>query len=200
MAISNGYTTLVLIKDALNISDATENTLLEASVEAASRQIDRYCSRHFWQESGVSARIYSANKLDTMLVDDISTTTGLIIKTDEDGDGTFENTWASTDYQLEPLNNLSRTPVLAVYRINAIGDYYFPVSSEALVQVTARWGWPAVPTDIQTAALIQSIMLFKALDAPFGVAGSADVGELRIQALLHPTARALAEAYKRHTP
>jgi hypothetical protein len=200
MAISNGYTTLVLIKDALNINDATKNTLLEASVEAASRQIDRYCSRHFWQESTVTARVYASNKLETILVDDISTTTGLIVKTDEDGDGTFENTWASTDYQLEPLNNLSRTPVLAAYRLTAIGDYYFPVSQEALVQVTAKWGWPAVPTDIQTAALIQSIMLFKALDAPFGVAGSADVGELRIQALLHPTARALAEAYKRHTP
>ena len=200
MAISNGYTTLALIKDALNITDSTDNTLLEASVESASRQIDRYCSRHFWQESTVSARIYSANKLDTMLVDDISTTTGLIIKTDEDGDGTFENTWASTDYQLEPLNNLSRTPVLAVFRLTAVGDYYFPVSYEALVQVTARWGWPAIPHDIETATLIQSIMLFKALDAPFGVAGSADVGELRIQALLHPTARALAEAYKRHTP
>lgn len=200
MAISNGYTTLALIKDALNINDATKNTLLEASVEAASRQIDRYCSRHFWQESTATARVYSANKLETILVDDISTTTGLVVKIDEDGDGVFEQTFSASDYQLEPLNNLTRTPVLAVYRLTAIGDYYFPVSTEALVQVTARWGWPAVPTDIATATLVQSIMLFKALDAPFGVAGSADVGELRIQALLHPTARALAEAYKRHTP
>jgi len=199
MAISNGYTTLVNIKDALQITDTSENTMLEKSVEAASRQIDRYCSRHFWQEGTAQARVYAANSSGVIITDDISTTTSLVIKTDDGADGTFENTLAATDYQLEPLNNLARTPALPAYRIRAIGDYSFPVSSEASVQVTAKWGYAAVPMDIETATLIQSIMVFKALDAPFGVAGSADVGELRITSTLHPTARALVEPYRKHS-
>ena len=200
MAIVNGYTTLVDIKDALNISDATENTMLEHSVAAASRQIDNYCSRVFYQAATASERIFAANQLDSISVDDISTTTGLVIKTDTNGDGGFENTWTSTDYQLEPLNNLAKTPADPAYRIRAIGDYFFPLSGEGLISVTAKWGYAAVPVAIETACLIQAILIFKSLDAPFGVAGSADVGELRILALLHPTARALVDPYRKHLP
>jgi hypothetical protein len=47
------------------------------------------------------------------------------------------------------------------------------------VQVTAKFGWPAVPDDVTKACLVQAGQLHKAKDTPFGVAGVSDMGVLR---------------------
>ena len=93
MAVVNGYATLAEAKGFLSITDsAVDDTLLENMIEAASRSIDRIANRRFYLDSTASARQYRVSSPVILYTDDIGTTTGLIVQTDDDGDGTFETT------------------------------------------------------------------------------------------------------------
>ena len=59
MAITNGYATLAQVKAALRITDNTDDTLIEGSVEAASRLIDGYTLRNFYSV-GTATRLFTA--------------------------------------------------------------------------------------------------------------------------------------------
>jgi hypothetical protein len=198
MAITNGLCSLSDVKSAMNIFDSTDDSRLELAVEAASRMIEADCNRRFYQDAGVSARIFSALSGVLVLTDDISTVTGLIVKTDTGFDGTFDQTWTSADYQLEPLNGIVDGQAWPYTQIRAVESLTFPYSrTRAVVQVTARWGWAAVPTAVKQAAIIQSISVFKSVEAPFGALGLPDTGILRIRSGLHPSAAMLVAPYRR---
>ena len=198
MAITNGLCSLSDVKSAMNIFDSTDDSRLELAVEAASRMIEADCNRRFYQDAGVSARIFSALSGVLVLTDDISTTTGLIVKTDTGFDGTYGQTWTAADYQLEPLNGIVDGQSWPYTQIRAVESLTWPYSrTRAVVQVTARWGWSAVPTAVKQAAIIQSISVFKSVEAPFGALGLADTGILRIRSGLHPSAAMLVAPYRR---
>jgi hypothetical protein len=114
------------------------------------------------------------------VTDDVSTLTGLVVKTDTNADGTFDQTWASSDYQVEPLNNLVKGR--SVNNLRAVGDYLFPVYGDGLasVEVTAKWGWPAVPDPIEQATLMMASRLYGRKASPMGVIGVGDFGPVRI--------------------
>jgi hypothetical protein len=185
LAITNGYITLAVLKASLGISDTVDDTALEQAVEAASRAIDGHCSRRFWTDSTATARVFYPDTPYVCRVDEFHTTTDLAVKTDTGDDGTYEQTWASSDYQLEPLNGVADGREGVPYRqVRAVGDYTFPTtnaSNRAPVQVTAKWGWAAVPEPVQQACLLLAAELFKRKDAPFGVAGFGDFGAVRIR-------------------
>ena len=52
---------------------------IEQAIEAASREIDAYCGRRFWQDGTATARTYYADTPRIACVDDIATTTGLVV-------------------------------------------------------------------------------------------------------------------------
>jgi hypothetical protein len=152
MAVTNGYCTLAEVKAALRLTDSADDTLLENSIEGASRRVDGYCGRWFYKTSATAIALMPYN-FYYVPVQDIATTTGLIVKTDDNGDGAFETTWTlGTDYMLEPTNAvLNGRPYR---RITAIGSRSFPltiVPDPPHVQVTAQWGWDAVPDDVREA-------------------------------------------------
>lgn len=197
MAITNGYTDLASVKAALRVNDSVDDTLLERAIEAASRRIDGETGRRFYLDAGVSARTYRPASASQLLVDDIGTTTGLIVKVDPTGDGTFDTTLTvGTDYQLEPLNSLAQgEPVVWIRSWDA-----FPVLAwgRASVEVTARWGWPSVPHAIREACVQLALRQFKRLDSPLGVAGFGDMGAIMVRSLDPDVARMLAP-FKRMT-
>lgn len=80
MAITNGYATLAEIKAYLSISDTTDDTLLEKLVESSSRSIDKIANRRFYADSTATVRLYRAYSDIFVYTDDISSTTGLIVK------------------------------------------------------------------------------------------------------------------------
>ena len=86
------YATIADLKGVLGITSTTDDTVMRKELEAASRSIDNYCNRYFNTKSAV---VYFNGDRTLWLPDLLSITT---IKTDEDGDGTFENTLATTDY------------------------------------------------------------------------------------------------------
>ncbi len=86
------YATIADLKGVLGITSTTDDTVMRKQLESASRSIDSYCNRYFNTQS---ATVYFDGGRTLWLPDTLSITS---IKTDEDGDGTFENTLASTDY------------------------------------------------------------------------------------------------------
>jgi len=207
VAVTNGYATLAQARLAIGsyaVADTTDDPMIEMAVESASRDIDDELGFRLWQDSAVVVREFYAESplcVDLYEQDDesmkagISTTTGLIVKTDDDGDGTFETTLTiNTDFILLPLNAGDNAPVEPYTKIRLVGDYSFPRLSNGRpgVQVTAKFGWPAVPTWATQACLIQANHLFKSKDAPFGIATFGDMGGgLRVTSGLNPVAKGL---------
>lgn len=184
MAITDGYATLSDVKAALRITDAVDDSLLEISIEAASREIDGWCERQF--TNGTATRIYRPTDVFTVEVDDLISVTTL--KTDSDGDGVFDTTWNNaTDFQLNPLNGRAGGIVTPYTTVKAIGSYLFPIyeprnvnSQQASVEITGVWGWSSIPTAVKQACIILSMRQFKRYDSPTGVMGFGDLGVMRV--------------------
>ena len=204
MAITNGYATRNEVKAALRIgtADTVDDVLIDNCIGAASRLIDGYCNRQFWAAASATPRVFQANTEYVCDVDDFYTTTGFVLKTSSFADGNFDTTWASTDVQLEPLNGVLDGLTWSYDKLRAIGNYLFPTvnanyGEQALVQVTARWGWASVPEPIMQACIIQSSRIFKRYDSPLGVAGFGDLGAIRVSRFLDPDMAQLVEPYRR---
>ena len=203
MTISNGYATKNQIKAALRIgtADVLDDDLIDNCAGAASRLIDGYCNRKFWSVGSATSRVYTAEDDYYCSIDDIAGT-ALTLKTSSLADGVFDVTWTVTDYQLEPLNGNLDGLTWSYDKIRAVGDYLFPnvnanYGSQALVQVTATFGWPSVPEPVTQATIIQASRLFKRYDSPLGVAGFGDMGAIRVSRALDPDVAQLVEPYRR---
>jgi len=195
MAITNGYCTLTEVKAALRITDNIDDTLLENAVEAASRRIDGECSRRFYIDATTSARTYAANRSAFVFVDDIATTTGLVVKVDDTFSGAYSTTLTvGTDYQNEPLNADAQKEPITLLRALNVG---FPVENNgrALIEVTAKWGWPVIPDAIREATVLLAARQFKRLDSPLGVAGFGDLGAIVVRRI-DPDVAAMVAPFK----
>lgn len=181
MAVTNGYATVAELREHFSDSGTTLDTeLLERAINATSRSIDKYTGRRFWVDSTVQTRQYRPRENWHVFVDDISTTTGLIVATDTNGDGSYSTTWDTADYQLEPANADKDGAAYAWTALTAIDDKTFPVYRRRSLQVTAKFGWSAVPDDVNQACLIRAAAIFKRKEAPLGIAGFGQFGEIRI--------------------
>lgn len=203
MTITNGYATRNQVKAALRIgtADTLDDDLIDNCVGAASRLIDGYCNRRFWQSGTAEARVFQAEDSFYCSIDDVAGT-ALTLKTSSQADGTFDVTWKVSDYQLEPLNGNLDGLTWSYDKIRAVGDYLFPTvnanyGEQALVQVTAVFGWPSVPEPITQATIIQASRIFKRYDSPLGVAGFGDLGAIRVSRFLDPDMAQLVEPYRR---
>lgn len=173
MALVHGYVTTAKLAAAVGDQEELDSPLYEMAIDAASRQIDSWCDargrRHFWSTDAPVARQfhpYSAFKIDPGF---ISTTDGLVIKTDATGDGVFESTWSATDYKMQPNVRPNGEPYT---RIVATGTRRFPVNGRAeCVEITAKWGWTAIPQPVVQATQILAIAYYKSKDFTGGDMG-----------------------------
>lgn len=204
MAIVNGYADLDEFKswidEDLDVADA--NARLEHAVETASRWIDAYCDRRFYPDpADVSdppvARTFDACDRWDLRIDDATTVTQ--IATDNDADGDYETVWAAGDWQA--ITYTGSVPETRPYRrIRALNGRSFPRPRPGgrvlLVEVTARWGWPAVPDAIHTACLMQAGRLLKRRKSPEGITGFGnEFGHMRITRQGDPDVAALLDPY-----
>lgn len=189
MPLTNAYTDLATVKSYLGVAVSTYDTQLTMAVNAASRSIDNYCHRRFWLDPTPVARTFAVTgPLELELDNDgIGDTAGLVVKTDPAGDGTYGTTWAAGDYQLLPVNAAYASPEPQPWTaIQAVGIRIFPTYVTGYlrrvdrVQITARWGWPAVPDAVVQACLIKASSLFHRKDSPQGIAGFGDFGPVRL--------------------
>lgn len=181
--MANEYASLDTLKDSLSMHDDDESrdALLTRALSAASRSIDRTTGRRFWLDPALVPRTFNPrgrvvceDEGEVLLVDDIGSITGLVVET---GSG---STWtATTNYEATPDNALlDGRPITGLLRVNGIWSLYY--GTRTRVRITARFGWPKVPDEVEQAALIQASRLFKRKDSPEGVMGSAEWGVVRL--------------------
>jgi hypothetical protein len=190
--MAEDYTDLATLKLQLGITDTARDTLLSRAITAASRAIDRQTGRRFWLDDAESARVLHPHgrtvcddRGELLLVDDIGATAGLLVEV-----GTTSSWTAITDYETWPDTALiDGTPVTGLLLAAGVWG-----TSRTRVRVTAAWGWPAIPDDIEQAARLQAGRLYRRKDSPEGVAGSAEWGLVRVPRL-DPDVLALIEPY-----
>jgi hypothetical protein len=195
MAIVNGYATLVEIKAAMTSGMGTsQDTVIERVVTAVSRSIDKHCRRRFY---GVSeTRYYTPVDYAELDIDDLGSSGSITITTDEDGDRTYETSWASTDYDLWPYN---AAPYMEVH-VTPQGNNAWPVKVAKSVKIAGVFGYQSgtsasAPKDVREACIIQTTRIFHRKDNPYGVAGNAEMGQLIQIAKLDPDVDLMLEPY-----
>ena len=204
MAITNGYATLAEVKAAARIpsSDTIDDALLELSIESASRDLDAYTERVFYSTGATAVtRVYIPQDIYLVETDDIISVNTL--KSDSTGNGTFDITWDTTDFQLEPLNGRAGGIDTPFTRIRAIGEYLWPVyeprnvnSNQASVQVTGVFGFASIPIAVKQATILASLRAYKRYESPTGVLGFSDMGVVRI-GRLDPDVQRLVDPYRK---
>jgi len=188
MAWAPDYVTLNEAKEFLRIplDDTEDDTVISLSITAASREIDRFAGRQFGAVDVAEERFYTPERVAVNEyeagIDDVQNIAGLLVT----GDGV---TVDAVDYDLGPINAASIGAPFTCIRFSCSHDR---------VGVTALFGWSAVPDAVKSATLLQVSRLFSRRNAPFGVAGSPDVGsEVRLLAKLDADVQSIVGAYKR---
>jgi hypothetical protein len=183
------YCAIDALKSRLGIgaTDTVDDYELHAACFAASRALEQYCQRTFYRTATGTIRTFETVDLYCLslpVFNDLVSVSAL--KTDAAGDGTFETTWASSDYQLLPYNPSAAPEQRPYTKIKAIGSYTFPTPSgrsdrDDRVEITGVYGWPFVPMGIKQAALILAAETFRLKDAPLGIAGFGEFGAVRVR-------------------
>ena len=189
------YATLDDVKVALGISDWQDDARIEVALQSAEEMVNAYCERTF-DAAGTAAttRVYAASDCGWVSIDDCTSVT--LVESDAAGTGTW-TAWATTDWQAEPLNGLQGGRSVPYNTLRSVGNQWFPESAEALVRVTATWGWATTPQSIATATRLQASRLFKRADSPLGIAGGPDTGYLYLARQMDADVQMLLAPYRR---
>ena len=193
------YATLAELQAYLPSGTSDLVTQLSDSLATASRSIDKATGRRFWADTAATSRLFypAPDRWSRTLVDDFYTTTGLVVEVDASGDGVFETTYTSADYELSPLNGVvDGEDGWPFYRIRPVNWTWTCNPLRASLRVTAKWGWTAVPSAVKTACVILATEALKlAREAPFGVAGFGVDGLVRVRE--NPRVRDMLAPYTR---
>lgn len=134
----NLYGNLETLKTQPTITGLGDDTLLLAFLETASRMVDDYTQRRFFVE--LLTRYFTPEYGDRLRLD-----AGLLsvtsIKSDEDGDRTYEVTWAATDYDLHPLNAVRNQRPYTSILTAPNGARTFPANLVRSLEIVGTWGF-----------------------------------------------------------
>jgi len=198
---NNVYTTLADVRNSLQIQDSIDDAEIEAAILAASRMIDDYCQRFFYQEGSLAfpaTRYYTAVSPWYVETDDIVQITELAC--DPDFDQSYAQIWNTTtpplDVMYEPVNNPQKG--WPYTRVLAIGSYVFPYFFPQTVRISGIFGFPEVPYEVQLACKLQAARLFVRKQSPFGIAGSVELGTVRLNSRLDPDVEMLLKTFRRN--
>lgn len=181
------------LKDYLRVDDTVDDVQIGLAITAASRAVDRAAARQFGQVAALEDRVYTA-EWDRhrcrwlVTIDDLQDVTGLVVEVDAG---------VITAYTLYPVNAAKKGRPYELLMVDKAATVT-PAGGEHVVTMTAKWGWTAVPNTVKEATLLQASRFAKRRDAPFGVAGSPELGsELRLLAKVDPDVAVMLSGYQR---
>lgn len=154
------YVSVADCRDWLGFDDSADDPELDAVLLAVDEAIDEFCGQRFAKDSDTpSARLFVADSFATVRLfpSVIGSTSGMVVKTDDNGDGTFETTWTTSDYSTLPFSDIgpdgkSGWPIRALQADRLRGKSWPCWHDRPGVQVTAVWGWASVPASVLLAA------------------------------------------------
>lgn len=199
------YCTLAELKRELWPDDIvpadTNDTKLASVITAVSREIDYYTGTNFYDPGSDGTRYYTAENANFCWIDPATSVTS--VATDDNLDRTYGTTWTvNTHYELWPYNTgaYRGLPYVRIKRV-PLGDYQFP-STERGVKVVARFCYNASASatatlaDIKQTCLLKCVRMFKRKDAPFGVLGPTEVGQVSVIPGFDPDELRILNNYK----
>jgi hypothetical protein len=188
--IGQPYVDLDEFKDYMKMTGKDQyDDLLTDALASASKEINRKCQRQFGRTDTASTRTFNRFAPTRAIVSDFYTTDDLAVTLD--GSVLTEG----VDYELHPLNGVvDDEPGWPWWKIHLNNGRRF--YRHSTLQVTARWGWAAVPDPVKQACKIMAAETYQLKDAPLGVAGlDAMGGVLRVRD--NPMARSKLFPYMR---
>lgn len=201
------YITLAELEATLGIGSSTPGSAdRTAAIASASRAIDKICQRVFDPGSGPpggsnepETRYYNPDQVLAQEIDDVYTTSDLVLATDNDGDGTFETTWTlGTDFDLDPLNAVTDGEPYTRIRVRANSNNIFIPHFTNSVKLTAFFGWASVPDDIVNATTLLASRVYQlSRNAPLDVMPGGVEGMIRLGSKI-PNVMLLLGPYQRH--
>ena len=136
------YVTLDALKASGGIAGAGDDDERRDLLEAVTEQIDAYCRRTF--RTYLATYYLTPEKARAVLLDTEELGLGLLavttLKTDADGDRTYEVTWATTDFDLLPLNAANRQRPYYEISVTPDGNQSFPRVQRGL-EIVGKWGF-----------------------------------------------------------
>lgn len=196
MALGDAYITAATLKTYLGINDTDDDVLLTSACAAATERVNQHCKRQFNKTTTASARVFTADNGCSVDVDDFHTITDLVVKTDTGGNGGYAST--ITAYTLEPSDGVVGGVTGFPYRkIRLVGAAAAQIPSYVgypQVQVTAQWGWNAVPESVTMATKIVAAFVYNLKDSPLGIAQFGADGLIRVRDI--PQAAMLLHDYR----
>lgn len=207
MALYPDYAALADLRTYTGGTSTADDAPLQFALTAASRAIDQATDRQFGVLTVAGARYYTPVWNQdlarwTARIDDLMTTTSLVVKTDLDWDGVYETTivmnpGGTGGFRFRPYNAASdsRPWNQIVFGISVL---FTQIVSrlEGSLEVTALWGWTAIPTTVEQATLLQASRWYRRKGTPFGVAGSPEMGTDMRFLRLDPDVEAMVLNYR----
>jgi hypothetical protein len=176
--ITNGYITLEDIKTRLGIVDNNDDARLIALVNAACRWVDMFCRRRFYVSSQDETRYFTPIDYQYCRIDDLASITSLTI--DTSGDRSFAQVWSATDYDLiRQSEEMPGLPYIGL-RVTPLRRVTFYPRYYNSVKVIGKFGFAADSPALDIVREAVGLMVtrwHKRADAPFGVAGSGNLGQ-----------------------
>lgn len=181
MALGDPYVTTDDALKYAQVNDSIDDALMEQITRGVSRGIEAYCRRQFNDAGSATAREFDVFDRWRLDVDDFSTLTGLVVKTDTGNNGGFATTIdATTNLTAYPLNGTKNGvpgfPFEYLMMSNTQPSWPVWISNPngPLVQVTAQWGWAKVPPEVMQACLIKCARILGRRYATGGAVGAGD--------------------------
>ena len=202
-----GYVSTADLKNYIGLTGSGKDTNISNAIQAASRQIDRITRRRFWQDSTTQNKFFTPVSNIFLDVPDISTSTGLVVKLDDNDDGTHEKTLTlDTDFILTPVNpkiihidggTTYLEPFTQLKILNTRTSERFDPDIVNHVKITAKFGFSFIPEPIKQATLLQGLRLFKRKDSPFSVFGNEETGTVELFNKFDPDAMNLLKDFRK---
>lgn len=187
--MANEYATSAELKARLGITDSQDDSVIAAVLAAVSREIDDWTGRRFYAAS--ETRYYTADSSELLWLDDVLSISSLA--TDEAGDRTYATAWSASYYDLEPYNAALQGKPYSRLRARTGA---FPLTHRG-VKVIGSFGYASTtPPVIKEACLIQSSRIFRRRDAPLGVVGAPDIGQIILRGQLDPDVKVMIQPYR----
>lgn len=187
--------------DGAGVWTTNDDTAADQVLLALSRGIDVWCRvppGEFYPGSSGTVLYFTAERSDHLDVPALSAVSE--IATDDSGTGTYSRTWSSTDYLLDPPNasvyGEPYTRIMRNDRSNGAG-YSFPVGVQRGVRVTCTPGWPATPTDITEAVLVEAAHMLQQSKNPTAIVASPQLGQMMVEPAWMPTTAKRLAPYRR---
>ncbi len=161
-----------------------------AALLAAESTVNEFCQRSFAVALGTpSTRYFTPKNVDQLVVriHDCVSVTSIVDDT---------ATVAAADYQLEPVNAVSWSGEACPYeQVRRLNSYWAFSAGEALVAITADWGWSAVPDAVVEATKIIGRDILMQRNVTNGVAGFDSMGVVRVR--MNAIAQDMLTPYRR---